>query len=75
MASLIGIVFDVSTKEVRRIINPDWDSQLDDPTYLLDGEAMLKVSKESYEASPHGKLGHQTVVQIIEDASKELMGR
>jgi hypothetical protein len=49
MATLVGVVYDIATSTVRRIIVPDHDVQLNDPSCVQPGEAMLTVPMAIYE--------------------------
>lgn len=43
MATLIGIVYSAKGLILRRVIQPDFDSQLDDPAWVQPGETMLRI--------------------------------
>lgn len=47
----VGIVYSTSLRTIRRIIVPDFDSQLNDSKLLLNGEGLYKMPVANYNAS------------------------
>lgn len=45
LSKYIGIVYEEKTKEIRSIINPDKDEQLDDPAFVTNPNETLKMLK------------------------------
>lgn len=50
MSEYIGMVFDLNSGELRLIIDPDYDYQLDDPAHVTcegDNRLMVKVARNT----------------------------
>lgn len=47
----VGIVYSTSLRTIRRVIIPDFDSQLNDSKLLLNGESLYKMPLANYNSS------------------------
>jgi len=47
-ATFVGIVLSIRQNAIRRVIVPDFDAQLDDPSFVGTGERLIKIAMTTY---------------------------